>query len=325
MAFAILRVEKLKTHQNIAGSLAHNYRTRETPNADDERAHLNQHDLPSVEHVKAAIKARIPEKHRKDAVLCLEYFIGASPEYFTDGQDKDGSKYFASALDWLKQRHGSENVISTTIHRDETSPHLVAYVVPNDENNKLNAKKYVGGKLTLSTMQTDFANAVALHGLKRGVQGSKATHKTLQKYYAELNSNITIEDDLNLKILTETDVKPVKTSFFYSESDTEIAKRLNTKIAIKLKPLIEQGQNASRALFEAKEIRNSIADQQSRLERLLEALAPLNYIEQEALISKVCDLSKNIVEDKRRKLVDKLNKEAIEKRLNKETLKNRSR
>lgn len=33
MAFAILRVEKLKTHQNIAGSLAHNYRTRETPNA----------------------------------------------------------------------------------------------------------------------------------------------------------------------------------------------------------------------------------------------------------------------------------------------------
>jgi hypothetical protein len=88
MAFAILRVEKLKTHQNIAGSLAHNYRTRETPNADDERAHLNQHDLPSVEHVKAAIKTRIPEKHRKDAVLCLEYFIGASPEYFTDGQDR---------------------------------------------------------------------------------------------------------------------------------------------------------------------------------------------------------------------------------------------
>jgi hypothetical protein len=237
MAFAILRVEKLKTHQNIAGSLAHNYRTRETPNADDERAHLNQHDLPSVEHVKAAIKTRIPEKHRKDAVLCLEYFIGASPEYFTDGQDKDGSKYFASALDWLKQRHGPENVISTTIHRDETSPHLVAYVVPNDENNKLNAKKFVGGKLTLSNMQTDFAKSVAHHGLKRGIQGSKAEHKTIQKYYAELNSSIS-ENDLNPKIITTADLKPIKKSLLFAESDTDIAHRLNQKITSQVSPIL---------------------------------------------------------------------------------------
>mgnify|MGYP003600607478 FL=1 len=34
MAFAILRAEKLKTMGNIGGSLAHNYRSIETPNAD---------------------------------------------------------------------------------------------------------------------------------------------------------------------------------------------------------------------------------------------------------------------------------------------------
>ena len=33
MAFAILRAEKLKTMGNIGGSLAHNYRTIDTPNA----------------------------------------------------------------------------------------------------------------------------------------------------------------------------------------------------------------------------------------------------------------------------------------------------
>ena len=324
MAFAILRVEKLKTHQNIAGSLAHNYRTRETPNADDERAHLNQHDLPSVEHVKAAIKTRIPEKHRKDAVLCLEYFIGASPEYFTDGQDKDGSKYFASALDWLKQRHGSENVISTTIHRDETSPHLVAYVVPNDENNKLNAKKFVGGKLTLSNMQTDFAKSVAHHGLKRGIQGSKAEHKTIQKYYAELNSSIS-ENDLNPKIITTADLKPIKKSLLFAESDTDIAHRLNQKITSQVSPILEVGNKASRTLQEAKAIRNSVADQQSRLEAIVEALAPLNSEERHRLVQRVCEMSKEMLEERRQKQIDRLNEESREKQRKREQKKSQGR
>lgn len=322
MAFAILRVEKLKTHQNIAGSLAHNYRTRETPNADDERTYLNQHDLPSAEHVKAAIKTRIPEKHRKDAVLCLEYFIGASPEYFTDGQDKDGSKYFASALDWLKQRHGPENVISTTIHRDETSPHLVAYVVPNDENNRLNAKKYVGGKLILSSMQTDFAKAVEQHGLKRGVQGSKAEHKTIQKYYAELNTNL-LEDWVNLKIINPAEVKPAKKSFFFVETDIEIAQRLNDKVEATIKPIIKEAQNASRLISEAKAIRSSIATQQSRLEELMEALAPLNDNEQQVLISKVRQMSVQMIEDRRQALIERLNKEAQEKLQKREFVKSK--
>ncbi len=34
MNYAILRTAKLKTMGNIGGSLAHNYRTIETPNAD---------------------------------------------------------------------------------------------------------------------------------------------------------------------------------------------------------------------------------------------------------------------------------------------------
>ena len=40
MVFAILRAEKLKTMGNIGGSLAHNYRSIETPNADPSKRHL---------------------------------------------------------------------------------------------------------------------------------------------------------------------------------------------------------------------------------------------------------------------------------------------
>ena len=32
--------------------------------------------------------------------------------------------YFRDALDWLKGRHGAENVVYAGIHRDETTPHL---------------------------------------------------------------------------------------------------------------------------------------------------------------------------------------------------------
>ena len=187
MSYVILRTAKLKSMGNIGGSLAHTYRTRDTPNAIPDREHLNSHELAGPEEVKAAIAARLPEKRRSDAVLCVEYVITASPDYFTEGQDKDGSAYFADALKWLKAKHGAENVVATSIHNDEKSPHLVAYVVPLDDQGKLNAKAFLGGKAKLSAMQTEFAQEVGRkHGLERGVEGSRATHATIREYYGRI-------------------------------------------------------------------------------------------------------------------------------------------
>jgi hypothetical protein len=171
----------------IGGSLAHTYRTRETLNADSERSPQNEHQGgENPEAVRKAIAERIPEKHRSNAVLCVEYLITASPEHFEKGQD--GSAYFAAAVEWLKERHGAENVVATAIHRDETSPHLVAYVVPLDAQGKLNARSFLGGKAALSAMQTDFAEKVGrAHGLERGLEGSKATHTTINEYYGRVS------------------------------------------------------------------------------------------------------------------------------------------
>lgn len=187
MAYAILRAEKLKTMGSIGGSLAHNYRTRDTPNAVPERMHLNVHAMESADEVRAAIVARLPVKRRSDAVLCIEYFIGASPEYFT-GADPKGESYFSTAVEWLKERHGAENVISTSVHLDETSPHLVAYVLPIDKQGKLNAKAFLGGRAKLSAMQTDFASRVQKYGLERGIEGSKAKHQSIKQYYAAIKA-----------------------------------------------------------------------------------------------------------------------------------------
>lgn len=182
MAYAILRAEKLKTAGNIGGSLAHTYRTRETPNADDSRTPDNQVLIGAdPDEVKAAIAGRLPAKRRSDAVLAIEYFVGASPDAYDNA---GGGDYFADALKWLQDRHGAENVVSAVIHRDETSPHMSALVVPRD-GDKLNAKKWLGGKATLSAMQTDFAERVGkAHGLERGIEGSRSRHTSIKQWYA---------------------------------------------------------------------------------------------------------------------------------------------
>ena len=188
MSFAILRIQKLKSFADVGGSLSHNYRNRETLNADDARTHLNEHELDTNEKCMTAIRDRIPEKRRKDAVLCIEHLITASPEWDGWGTEKE-TAFFEQSKKWLENKYGKNNVVSTTIHRDETTPHLVAYVVPVDEETgRLNARKFIGGsRYTLSQMQTDFAVEVKDLGLDRGVQGSKAKHTSIKEYYEIVN------------------------------------------------------------------------------------------------------------------------------------------
>ena len=64
--FAILRTEKLKNFGNIGGSLAHNFRDIETPNADADRTVKNSHSLKSSEEMEA-MQLRLPEKRRYEA------------------------------------------------------------------------------------------------------------------------------------------------------------------------------------------------------------------------------------------------------------------
>lgn len=199
MAMAILRTAKLKSLGNVAASLSHTYRTRETHNADPQRYDDNTLER-SPQAVLDDLKAKLPDKRRKDAVLCIEYMVSASPQWFEGKPREQQDAYFENAKRWLIERHGAANVLDFSIHRDEKSPHAVAYVVPLDEG-KLNAKKWLGGRAALSAMQTDFAKRVGHgHGLERGIEGSKATHTTVKEFYAALNA----PQHLRLSLSTET-------------------------------------------------------------------------------------------------------------------------
>ncbi len=195
--FAILRVEKIKGAGQLKASGKHNFREQETRNADAARTPLNEISgassaesllkgvadlLPASQVVTRANGEKVTTKRRKDAVTCLEYLVTASPEWFGDDwREKPvvpGTDYFRDALAWLAAKHGAENIVCSTVHVDESTPHMAVYVVPRTRDGRLSAKDFIGGgKKALSQMQTEFWKGVGeKHGLERGVEKSQAIH-----------------------------------------------------------------------------------------------------------------------------------------------------
>ena len=229
MSYAILRTAKLKSFGEIGGSLSHNYRTRKTINADQTRTHQNTHSLSSGDLVMEGIKARLPEKVRSNGVLAIEYLITASPEWDGWGTAQENT-FFEKSLDFLKAKHGAENIVSTTIHRDESTPHLVAYVVPIDQRGKLNCRAFLGGKAKLSALQTDFAATVADLGLQRGLEGSKAEHKTIKQFYGQVQKAVTAPEV----------VRPDPPSAKLLETTKQYGEKVANAVFTELKPRLDQ-------------------------------------------------------------------------------------
>jgi hypothetical protein len=188
-SFAIIRAKKLSTAGQIASSAGHTFRERETPNADPNRTAENQ-ILVGPENAKEIIQAwndRAPDKVRANAVRAVEYLITGSPEAMQKMSRAEQDSYFKNALAFLQDKHGKDNILSAVVHRDETTPHLTAMVIPLDDRGKLNARQFLGGRDKLRQLQTDFAERVGKeHGLERGIENSRARHRTIRSFYAEV-------------------------------------------------------------------------------------------------------------------------------------------
>jgi hypothetical protein len=191
MPYAICRVAKIKTAQAGAAKTAHNYRQRETPNADTERKPLNHEYVNTAERNYWELATeRIQEvgaKVRPDSVRGVEVLLTASPEAFKrreDGSQADwhGSKWAEANIAFLKDKFGEENVVSCTLHQDELTPHFHAVVVPLTPDGRLSAKDVFNPK-TLRTLQTEYAEAMKPFGMERGVEHSRAKHETMRHVY----------------------------------------------------------------------------------------------------------------------------------------------
>jgi Plasmid recombination enzyme/Domain of unknown function (DUF3854) len=192
MAYCICRIAKLKSGGAIAASEHHTRRTRDTPNADlskeNERFIGDLRVVPLEQEVFARIGQ---QKIRSDAVLCIEMMLSASPEYFRPDDHGRAGKWNSAQLEewkqanykWLSENYG-DKIVRAELHLDESTPHIHAYFVPLDQNNKLNSKSYFGDRVKLRLFQDNYAEAMATLGLERGIKGSRATHTQVKDYYA---------------------------------------------------------------------------------------------------------------------------------------------
>lgn len=198
MAYAIARIAKLKG-ASVSASDLHVERLRKTPNADRTRQGENAHLIGDGTPLRELVDRMIEEhggRPRRDSVECIEVLLGASPEYFTEGRGEVNPErvppFAEKAVEFLRERYG-ENCVKAVLHMDETTPHVEAFVVPIDERGKLNCKRFFGTRELLREFQDAYAQKMAPLGLKRGVQGSRASHTEIQKFYGAIKERVPLE------------------------------------------------------------------------------------------------------------------------------------
>ena len=267
--YVILRHTKLKSYGEIGGSLDHTYRLIDTPNSDSSRLNLNEHDFNKKNDVVQSIKNRINQrvKERPGNVLCVEYLVTASPDW-SGWRDKDKeTEFFNLQKERLIKKWGAENVISTHIHRDETTPHMIVYIVPFDEEKKvLNCKKWLGERKLLQEEQTEAAEIVKHLGLSRGIKNSKAEHRTIKQHYEivnqinEVNEFSPSVDNLPSPGLFETKKDYAKRVIDevlpdYKKSKIEALQALHTEKEVKaLRQIAEKAEPYLKALDDVPEL-----------------------------------------------------------------------
>ena len=187
--FAILRANKIKNLGSFTHLKKHDFRLSEVPNANLNIANDYQNFTTKSAEEKweeffgAGGKF---EKRRADNVLLIDYLVTASPNFFETATKDEIEEFFEKSLNFLKQKHGENNVIYSVIHNDESTPHMHIKVVP-EHDGKLNCKHFLGGAAKLKRLQTDFAKEVEHLGLKRGAENSHAKHQTIKSFYKGVN------------------------------------------------------------------------------------------------------------------------------------------
>lgn len=195
MAYAIARIAKLKGG-SVAASGKHVDRLRETPNADRTKERENKTLIGDRRPLAQSVKEMIDEhggKPRRDSVECVELMLGASPEHFTEGREEVNPErvreFTEKAVEFLKEQYG-ERCVKAVLHMDEKTPHVQAFMVPIDGRGKLNCKSFFGSREKLRAFQDAYAEKMESLGLERGVEGSRATHEDVQRFYGAINREV---------------------------------------------------------------------------------------------------------------------------------------
>ena len=128
------------------------------PDIDPQRTHLNYNLAPQHDQMDF-IKQRLSEVYclnRKDVNVMCSWVVTA-PKDLALGQQED---FFKESYKFLENRYGKENVISSYVHLDETTPHMHFAFIPvvydkKKDRYKVSAKERVN-KFELKSFHSDY-------------------------------------------------------------------------------------------------------------------------------------------------------------------------
>lgn len=264
---------------SVAASMQHCYRERETHNADQERTPDNQHlGAKSTDEAMGKLRALLPEKRRKDAVLAVEYVMTASPEWFATATPEQEKAFFQRSLQWLADKYGADRIVTASIHRDEATPHLSAFVVPLTQDKRLSAKEFIGSRDKMRADQTSYAGRVADLGLERGIEGSKATHQTIQQHYAAIQQGVKTHASISTKAL---EPRVLSKGLFTKvvETPEQVAERLADAVNKGFADTVAAASTALQERRRAKEMQDTVNDLRKRLDLIQEPLRGLTKVQ----------------------------------------------
>lgn len=332
MGFAIVHMEK---HQAsvIRGIQSHNRREHESktnPDIDKGRTPDN-YDLVCNDNYLAFIKDTIKnyasktKTPRKNAVVMSSFLITSDHETMKAMTPEQQREFFRDSVEWFAERYGRHKIANATIHIDERTPHMHLGIVPITEDGRLSAKELFDRK-ELRAIQTDFPKEVGRkYGLKRGVEGSEATHlsevrfktATARAELSELQESIedlkkeetSLECDIEAyeELLSEPDkVVYPKSLGQYSVPTGDGRKIICHAVPVEnYKQLQDQVTDAGRVLKDAQEsliLRGALAVERKKAESLEDEKAKHErLLEQNPELKELYEIAQREREEKRRK------------------------
>lgn len=136
--------------------------------------------------ITAAIKAAGAEE-RKNSIVLLDGFYGASKEWFADKSLEEVVDYFKACLAFHERTYGK--VLNAVIHFDESTPHLQVASIPlvaDEKGTRLSAKEIMGNRADYRKRQDQFYEEI---GKPRGMERGEITdpeetkkHLSVQAY-----------------------------------------------------------------------------------------------------------------------------------------------
>jgi hypothetical protein len=215
-----MRLEKRKAN-NITGMQIHNDRATENHSNEDinkELSHLN-YDLIECPSYKKKINEELEKRYkvnkslRKDATLGVEVIFTSDKDFFDKLTPEQERLYFEKSLEFLKEFAGEKNVISATVHKDETTPHLHAVFMPLTDDGRLNYKDFINTKYDLINLQDRYHEKMREYfpELERGKASKETKKKHLSVEQFKLNQlEKNLEKLQNEKKETEIQIQNVE-------------------------------------------------------------------------------------------------------------------